>query len=242
MLCIALRHITCEDLGTFEPILRARFDRLVYVDMEPGGSAAEGLEEAASADLVVSLGGPMAVYEADRYPFIACEIRILRERLARAKPTLGLCLGAQIMAAAAWARVHPGGRREIGWHPIQLAAEAAADPALSQLARDSNIVFQWHGDTFEMPSGSRPIASSALFPHQGFAIGRHGIALQFHAEVDELALEAWLTAYQAHLRPGPGVMSAGEIQAGASMHGPSLLARGRSFLEAWLTVCLHQRA
>lgn len=233
MRCLALRHITCEDLAGFAEPLAERFCELDYLNLSDP-SALAALEEAADADLVISLGGPMGVYEADRYPFIRREIEILAARLRDGRPTLGICLGAQIMAAAAGARVYPGGRQEVGWYPIRFDPAAAADPVLGRLIDDSNIFFHWHGDTFDLPPGARPLGGSERFPRQGFAIGRHAVALQFHAELTPAALEIWLREYEPALRPGPDVMSAAELRAGAQAHGASLAARGRAFLEAWL--------
>lgn len=233
MRCLALRHIRCEDLAGFEAPLRERFTDLEYVDMD-APAALERLEAAASADLVVALGGPMGVYEADRYPFIQREIEILSGRIRSGKPTLGICLGAQIMAAAAGTRVYPGGRQEVGWYPIQLAPQAAADPTLAPLAQGSDVFFHWHGDTFDLPEGSRLLGGSERFARQGFIIGRHAVALQFHIEITPQALENWLAAYETHLKPSPDVMSAAELREGARRHGASLAARGRAFLDAWL--------
>lgn len=233
MRCLALRHIECEDLAGFEPLLAERFCELDILDMD-APAALEALEDARDGELVVALGGPMGVYEAERYPFLKREIEILGGRIRAGQPTLGICLGAQIMAAAAGARVYPGGRQEVGWYPIRFAPEAAADPVLGELVSDSAMFFHWHGDTFDLPADSRLLGGSERFARQGFAIGRHAIALQFHAEVTPEALERWLAVYEAGLKPAEGVMSAAELREGARLHGASLAARGQAFLERWL--------
>jgi GMP synthase (glutamine-hydrolysing) len=233
MRCLALRHIACEDLAGFAPILADRFHAVDLLDMDGAGALA-ALEEAAGADLVIALGGPMGVYEAGRYPFIQREIELLGQRIRSGRPTLGICLGSQIMAAAAGARVYHGGRQEVGWYPITFDPAAAADPVLGRLAAGSGVFFHWHGDTFDLPAGSRALGGSERFARQGFAIGRHAVALQFHAEITPEALDGWLKEYERGLKPGPGVMSAAELRAGARAHGASLAARGRAFLNAWL--------
>lgn len=233
MRCLAIRHIACEDLAGFGPLLADRFCELDTLDMD-APAALETLEEAADADLVIALGGPMGVYDADRYPFLKREIEILAGRLRSGQPTLGICLGAQLMAAAAGAPVYPGGRQEVGWYPIRFEPEAAADPVLGELVSGSDLFFHWHGDTFDLPAGSRPLGASERFARQGFALGRHAIALQFHAEITPEALEGWLAVYEAGLQPGAGVMSAADLREGARRHGASLAARGRAFLERWL--------
>ena len=234
MRCLALRHIACEDLAGFEPVLHDYFHEIKLIDMDQGSAALSALEGAADAELVVALGGPMAVYEAERYPFIQREIEILGGRIRAGKPTLGICLGAQIMAAAAGARVYPGGRQEVGWYPIQFDPAAMDDPVLGRLVEGSAMFFHWHGDTFDLPQGSRPLGGSERFARQGFAIGRHAVALQFHAEITPQALEGWLKEYERGLKPGPGVMSAEQLRQGARAHGASLAARGGAFLKAWL--------
>ena len=234
MRCLAIRHILCEDLGTLAPLLRERLGEPVYVDMRGKAAPPAELEALTDADLVVVLGGPMAVYEADDFPFLKRELELLRERLAHGRPTLGICLGAQLIAAAAGARVYLGGRQEIGWYPVRFGGEAAVDPTLGLLAAEGGVYFHWHGDTFDLPAGAVALGASERCAAQGFMLGRHAIALQFHAEVDAAALERWLLEYEAGLQPGGDVMDPAALRSGAALHGPALARRARDFLAAWL--------
>ncbi|MCE2453800.1 MAG: type 1 glutamine amidotransferase [Nitrospinae bacterium] len=119
------------------------------------------------AKAVVVLGGPMGVYEAEKYPWLADELRFLGGAIRAGVPVYGLCLGAQLMAAALDARVYPGeGKKEIGWFPVDLTPEAQGDPLLGD-EEASFPVFQWHGDTFDIPEGAVHLASSARYPNQG---------------------------------------------------------------------------
>lgn len=142
-------------------------------------------------DLVVILGGTMGVYERAAFPWIDNEVRAVRARLDSGGKTLGLCLGAQMMAAALGARVYRGGvGKEIGWKRIALT-EAGRDSALAPL--DGLALMQWHGDTFDLPEGATHLARDALYENQAFAFGAHALALQFHLEVSAAGLETWLT-------------------------------------------------
>src|ERR1700719_1784110 len=115
--CLAVRHVAFEDLGLLGPLLAARGYDIRYHD---AGIARFDAETLVAPDLVIVLGGPIGVYERDSYPFIADEIAAIAARLAANKPTLGICLGAQMMAAALGARVAPGPVKEIGWAPLTL--------------------------------------------------------------------------------------------------------------------------
>jgi GMP synthase (glutamine-hydrolysing) len=145
------------------------------------------------------LGGPIGVYETDIYPFLLDEIALLRERLQKKLPVLGICLGAQLMAAALGAKVYPGHGKEIGWAPVFPPAAAAQENILAALFAEGVQVLHWHGDTFDLPAGVTHLASSALYPHQAFALDRHALALQFHPEVMGRNVERWLIGHACEL-------------------------------------------
>ncbi len=222
MKIVALRHVAFEDLGVWASTIRARGHRVEYVD------AGEDLGRARAADLLVVLGGPIGVADTGEYPYLADERDLVAERLADDRPTLGVCLGAQLMAAALGADVYPGTRKEIGWGRLDLAPEAAATP-LGLLA-DAPIL-HWHGDTFDLPAGATPLASTALTPHQAFALGR-SLALQFHCEVAAGVIERWLVGHTVEL--GAAGIDVVRLRSDSARHALAAARAGRAFIDAYL--------
>lgn len=225
---LAIRHVAFEDLGSLaEPIAAAGYSiRYVEAGMQPIPA------EAADADLLIVLGGPIGVYQTEEYPFLADEATLLRARLGRDAPTLGICLGSQLMAAALGARVYPGGAgKEICFAPISLT-QAGRDSALAALVEPEAEVLHWHGDTFDLPDGAILLASSALYAHQAFAVGRGGLALQFHPEAEKAGLERWLIGHAAELSAA-GVSIVG-LRAAAAAKASGLSERSRRFIARWL--------
>jgi GMP synthase (glutamine-hydrolysing) len=226
MKCIAIRHVKFEDLGIFEEVLIRRGFDVVY--FEAGLDDFEALDWEA-ADLVVALGGPVGVYETADYPWLRQELDIVARRLHLDRPTLGICLGAQIMAAALGAAVYAAPVKEIGWSTLQLTA-AAHSFGLQALAHTE--VLHWHGDTFDLPKGATLLASTSLTPHQAFAYGRTGLALQFHAEANGARMEPWLIGHTLELRTA-GVDIHQLRQAGLNDMAKKAAA-GQNMLERWL--------
>lgn len=222
---VALRHVAFEDLDALAAPLVARGFELSYRD-----AAVDDLADAASADLLVVLGGPIGVYEDKDYPFLGPEVALIARRLAGALPVLGLCLGAQLMAKALGARVYPAGFKEIGWGAIELSAAGRKSPLV---ALDGVPVLHWHGDTFDLPPGAAHLASSARTPNQAFAFGRHGLALQFHIETTAKGLERWYVGHTLEIAATEGA-SVAQLRADAARFANRLVAAGRTLLEAWL--------
>lgn len=186
---LAFRHVPHEPLGTLEDAFRQAGLVYSYVDLFDEVPRQLNLEQVAG---IVVLGGPMNVDETDVFPYLAQEVEWIREALARKLPILGLCLGSQLLAKALGARVYASGAKEIGWYEIELDANANDDPLFGDCGK-SETVFQWHGDTFDLPSGAVRLAGSALCENQAFRYGDNAFGLQFHAEMTADLIERWLT-------------------------------------------------
>jgi GMP synthase (glutamine-hydrolysing) len=223
---LAIRHVAFEDLGAFGPVFRDAGYAIQYCDA--------GLHDIASAsssaDLVVVLGGPIGACEEDKYPFVVDELRLLERRLADSRPTLGVCLGAQLVARAMGARVYPGLRKEIGWSPIDLTPEGRQSP----LARlESGAVLHWHGDTFDLPAGSVRLASTAVTENQAFAFGPGILALQFHVEVETANFERWLIGHTVEIASVPG-LSVVALRRDAQNLSAATSSCGQQMLRDWI--------
>jgi GMP synthase (glutamine-hydrolysing) len=147
---------------------------------------------------IVILGGPMNVYEEDHYPFLKVEDLFIKEAIERGKAILGICLGAQLIAKALGAKVFKASVKEIGWYDVSLTRIGFRDPLFSSLPK-TFPVFQWHGDTFEIPKAGKLIATSTDVPHQAFRYGENVYGLQFHLEVTEEMIKDWINSYEDEL-------------------------------------------
>jgi len=192
---VALRHVAFEDLGLLAPLLERQ-----GWDVALREAATTDLTDAgiAQADLLVVLGGPIGVGDSSDYPFLSQELRLLERRLADGRPTLGICLGSQLMAMALGSRVYAGHAKEIGWGSVQLTDDGMAS-CLRPLADPDAVVLHWHGDTFDLPAGASRLASNAAYQNQAFAFGRNALAVQFHVEADPARLEEWYIGHTVEL-------------------------------------------
>ena len=152
---------------------------------------------------VVVMGGPMSAHLDSGFPTRRAELGLLSDAIARAIPTIGVCLGAQLLALAGGGTVFPGGAGpEVGWALVEITEDAADDPLLGALPHELTVL-HWHGDTYEPPPGCAHLASSRRYRAQAFRIGARAWGLQFHLEVDEGAVTAFLDAF------GPDAVAAG---------------------------------
>lgn len=222
--CIAIRHLPFESLDCWETPISENFD-FRYRD-----APTEGIDEDIDPDLLVVLGGPIGANDGEDYPFVDDTIALLRKRLAERKPTLGICLGAQLMAVALNARVSPGNRAEIGWSQLILSP-AGIDSPLKHL--DGVAVFHWHSDRFDIPAGAQQLASTPQCDYQAFALGRNILAVQFHPEVTPRQLETWYVGHHRALSNSDEVDVHG-LREDAGKYGDALQEAGRMMLEEWL--------
>lgn len=227
---LALRHVPFEDLGLLGPLLEQHGYAVRTLDagVEPLSNAADP-----EPDLLVVLGGPIGAYDEASYPFLTETLALVRQRLARQQPVLGICLGAQIMARALGAPVAPMGHKEIGFAPLTLTP-AGQRSVLAPLVHGANgvPVLHWHGDQFGIPPGTEALAATALCPHQAFAVGAHALALQFHLEADLSRIEQWLVGHACELAAAGVDLQA--LRRGALTHGPALTLAAQAVFGAWL--------
>jgi GMP synthase (glutamine-hydrolysing) len=223
---IAIRHLAFEDAGIFEDVLAARGVTLRYLE-----AGVDELAPAKDADLLIVLGGPIGVTEFERYPFLRDEFAVIEQVLRRKAPLIGICLGAQAIAAALGARVYKGRDKEIGWGLISLTAAGRESP-LAALAENKMRVLHWHGDTFDMPSGAKQLAETAITPNQAFSYGPKVLALQFHVEPRAKAMERWLIGHTAEL--GAAGISVPQLRADTKTYGEGLERAGTKLFSDWL--------
>lgn len=217
---------------------------LIGRELKKGGSVVQIIKVYAGEPLpktlpidtsLIVMGGPMGVYEEAEYPFIKDELVLIEDSLSRGLPVLGICLGAQLMARAAGAKVYKGSCKEIGWYKISLTEEAEVDRLFMGLPKEQ-VVFQWHGDTFDIPKDAVQLASSELFPNQLIRIGAKGYGLQFHLEVTAEMVREWLQVGEnvTEIEGLGGLISPERIIEDTPIHMETLTRHGSSVFSRFL--------
>lgn len=224
---VAIRHVAFEDLGLLAPLLRRRGFETSYLEAATNGNE---WGRARDADLLIVLGGPIGVGDLDAYPFLRAELELLGDRLAGDRPTLGVCLGAQLLAVACGGSVRAGQAAEIGYAPVTLT-EAGRDSVLAPL--DGVPVLHWHGDVISTPPELPPYAHTPLCENQAFARGTNMLGLQFHLETDSSSLERWLVGHAYELAQRR--VSVDGLRRDAATYGERLGSRAEEVFEEWLS-------
>jgi GMP synthase (glutamine-hydrolysing) len=223
---VAIRHIAFEDLGFFAAPLAQAGHAIRYC--EAAGDDLSALDPIAP-ELLIVLGGPMGVHEADRHPFMATELRLIERRIAAGRPILGICLGAQMIAHVLGARVYPGPTKEIGFAPVRLTADGQGSPL--GVLPEGQPVLHWHGDTFDLPAGAMLLASTDAYANQAFSAGPNVLGLQFHLEAGR-GIERWLTGHADEIS-AVGI-DPEALRRGADRHAAALESVSADMLTAWL--------
>lgn len=224
---VILQHDPSIHLGNIGPVLVEHGYELRVVDVTTEDVSAIDPRE---ADLVVVLGGEMGAYQTDEFPFLEKEKDLLRARIEAERPTLGVCLGAQLMAGALGERVYKGDTTQIGYRRVE-PTEAGAGSPIRHF--DGVPVVEWHGDTFELPERATLLASSSDYSNEAFAIGDFALAVQFHPEVTDEMHEEWVAdGYNEldELAIDPDGLRAERAQYSARMQEAS-----RAAFSEWLT-------
>lgn len=207
---LIVKNVSVEGPGMIADVLSRKGYELDIVDLEKGEPVPGALD---GIKALVVLGGPMNVYEEDKYPFLREEGRLINKAIDADMPFLGVCLGAQLLAKSAGAGVTRNPEKEIGFYTIDLSEGAGGD-ALFAGVQTTIDVFQWHGDTFAIPREGTHLASSELCENQAFRLGKKAYGLQFHVEVDDVIIKEWIDEYSE----SDDCPSAGEIEKMFKMH------------------------
>lgn len=224
-----LRHVCFEDLGTLEAVLIQFNYSIKYIEVGYD-NLSEVLKD--PCDLLVVLGGPIGVFEVDNYPFISEELDLIRQRVTRNAPTLGICLGAQMIAHVCGGSVYSAEEKEIGWSPLKLTY----DEKTHYFKHLENVnVLHWHGDTFTKPENPhfKIHASTSLCQHQAFTVGTNILGLQFHGEVDAKQMEKWLIGH-AHEISCLQNQSVKLLREQARLFGETTKKHVQLFFESWI--------
>ncbi len=224
---LVIQHTPAETIGSIAvPLAAAKVDVHTF---EAFGQQSMPTEIGNYSGLIV-MGGPMSVYEQDRYPFIQPEITLIQSAMAAGKPVLGICLGSQLIAAALGSRVYPGRKKEIGWFKVRLYQGGMRDPIFVGVPF-SFTAFHWHGDVFEVPKDATPLLGSDLTACQGFRFGTRTWALLCHLEVTAESIQNMVRAFPDELTAA-GVNSA-NVMAQTSAYAPELLVISKNLFSRW---------
>ncbi|OGH57988.1 MAG: amidotransferase [Candidatus Lindowbacteria bacterium RIFCSPLOWO2_12_FULL_62_27] len=186
-----LQHAPFEGIGSIESWLSERGAAVGYTRFYESPA----LPDVADLDLILVMGGPMSVNDESTLPWLRDEKRFVSGAIRAGKAVLGICLGAQLIAAALGSRVYPGRCKEIGWFDIHGTSD---QPGLFRFP-ETATVFHWHGETFDLPDGAARLARSDGCDNQAFQIGSNVIGLQFHLETTPQSLDALISHCQSEL-------------------------------------------
>jgi len=226
---LVFQHDPFEDLGFFADVLEKQGADYRVLRLFHGEMPAEEWEHVRA---LIILGGSMSVNEEESFPFLLWEKRIIRAAIDEAVPMLGVCLGAQLIAATLGTSVFHGPVKEIGWSPISITPHGQVDSLLGYMPENATV-FQWHGDGFELPAGAIRLASSANYSTQTFRVGKTIYALQFHLEVTPRMIERWIDERSKDLALAPYVLP-DKILADTHSYAPTLKYYAERFLSEFV--------
>lgn len=227
---LIIKHIDIEGPGTIGKFLEEKGVPFRTIDVFDGGALPKSLE---GLSAIIVLGGPMNVYEEEEYPFLRNEDLFLKEVLAKGVPALGFCLGAQLIAKAKGAAVKKNPVKEIGWFTISLDKDVLPDPLFQGFPEEFDV-FQWHGDTFEIPDDAIRLAGSALCSNQAFRLAGNVYGLQFHIEVTDEMVHQWLDAYKDEIVSLKGFVDSRKIASDTKLKFENYRKQARLFASNFL--------
>jgi len=220
-----LQHVAFEGLGFIDKWIADQGHLLHLTRLYAG----EALPRLSDFDRLVIMGGPMNIYEDDRYPWLAQERAFIRAAIVAGKSAVGICLGAQLLADALGAPVYRGPNKEIGWLPIEVTREGGQNDLWAGLPLQPRV-FHWHGDTFDIPQGALHLARSEGCSSQAFLYDHRILGLQFHLESTPDTVESILAHCGDELVDGPYIQREEQIRA----VDPALFAANQHLLATLL--------
>ncbi len=232
---LVLQQVPHEGLGTlYGAIRRAGASEQVI----PTYAGAEIPADLSGYAGLIVMGGPMSVNDDD--PVLATQLRLIERAIADDFPVLGICLGGQLIARAAGARVYRGDTPEIGWFDVHPSMESETDPLFTGLPSPLPV-FQWHGEGFDLPAGAVHLASSPAFPHQAFRLGDHVYGLQFHLEMEDHMIKEWMDANGADLAANRGKVDLDDLTRDSAARCAAIGETGATLAARWLALTAARR-
>jgi GMP synthase (glutamine-hydrolysing) len=227
---LVLQHVDCEPPAAYEDVLIEReigVERVLLAD----GGVLPGWRDFAG---IIVMGGPMGAYDTAEFAWLEPELALIREAVNEGCPLWGVCLGAQLLAAALGAPVWAGPRPEVGVCQVDLTEAAGGDPVFGGLTGPFPAL-QWHADTFALPDGAVLLASSAQYPHQAFRVGR-AYGVQFHVEIGTDLAAQWteIPEYAHSLATVHGAGAAGALLGDLARSLPVMSGVARALFGNWL--------
>jgi GMP synthase-like glutamine amidotransferase len=201
-----LMHVPFEGLGCMEQWINRNNHSLSYTHFYENYQ----LPQVEDIDWLIVMGGPMGVYDEEIYPWLAVEKVFIRKAIDSGKTVLGICLGSQLIAEVLGAKVYPNKQKEIGWFDVKLTDLAKNDPIFENFGEQFQV-FHWHGDTFDLPTGSKHLIISEVCSNQAFLFQEKVLGLQFHFEVTAQTLKGMVLNGKDELIENETIQSAEQI-------------------------------
>lgn len=234
---LVLQHIACEHPGIFRDFMRENNVLWDAIELDEG----ETIPDLSSYDALISMGGPMDVWQTDEHPWIVQEKEAIHEAVRiRNMPFLGVCLGHQMLADAVGGSVGPATQPEVGMLNVDLTSSGSSHP-LTQFLPSTFTTLQWHGaEVKTLPDDATVLMSSPVCPVQSFAVGNSAIGIQFHIETGPQTIDEWnaVPEYEVALRNTFGPSGADDLRSAAKEKEKELSKTARLFFEGWLSQCL----
>lgn len=200
------QHVAFEGLGSIEDWVERNNHQLSSTKFYQD----EKLPDADHIDWLIVMGGPMGVYDEDKFPWLKAEKEFIARAISMNKTVLGICLGSQLIAEVCGAKVYPNIQKEIGWFPLQLTGQGKRHSLLKNLPEEL-MVFHWHGDTFDLPERAIRLAETAATKNQAYLINEKILGLQFHMEVTEKSISEMLVHCKSDIVPSDYVQTIEKI-------------------------------